>query len=323
MGASNVQIDVHLAQPGEDRVMAREVREGLGSDPKHLPSKYFYDERGSALFERITELPEYYLTRAELEILATRGSQIAALAGPRCALIEYGSGAGVKVRRLLDALDEPVASIPVDISHEQLARVADDLVAEYSRVAVRPVWADYTAPFQLPWIPAGVRRVAFFPGSTIGNFHPTEAAAFLNRVRRTIGPTGALILGVDRRKKPEVLEAAYNDAAGVTAEFTLNLLARLNRELGSDFDLAAFRHRAVYARERGRIETSLVSRRKQVVTIAGRRFAFAADEAIDVEISSKYTDARFDALAAAAGLRVARRWNDPRDWFGLRLLQSA
>ncbi|MGI8496128.1 MAG: L-histidine N(alpha)-methyltransferase, partial [Gemmatimonadaceae bacterium] len=230
-GSSMPAADERAAEyPGVSRSLRAEVLGGLTAEPKTLPPKLFYDATGAELFERITTLPEYYLTRAELEILDARAPEIAALAAPRAALVEYGSGAGVKVRLLLDAFAAartPLAAyVPIDISREQLADVAAQIAAEYPAVPVHLVCADYTAPLHLPDLPQRARRVAFFPGSTIGNFHPTEAAAFLRRVRRTVADDGALVLGVDRRKKAAVLNAAYDDAAGVTAAFNLNMLHR-------------------------------------------------------------------------------------------------
>ena len=304
-----------------------EVLRGLCATPKALPPKLFYDAAGAALFERITTLPEYYLTRAELEILDARVGEIAALAGPRSALVEYGSGAGVKVRRLLDAFaagGAPAAAyVPIDISREQLAAVAAQIAAEYPSVPVRPVCADYTAPLHIPDLPERARRVAFFPGSTIGNFHPTEAAAFLRRVRRTLGPGGALILGVDRRKDPRVLEAAYDDAAGVTAAFNRNLLARLNRELDADFDLARFRHRAVWNDAASRIEMHLQSTVAQAVHVAGEPIAFAPGETIWTESSYKYDAPRLDRLVAEGGFGLTRLWTDAEGRFWVAFLTGA
>jgi dimethylhistidine N-methyltransferase len=331
-----------------------EVLRGLRGDPKTLHPKLFYDARGAELFERICELEEYYPTRTELAILRANVGEIAAVGGPRTALVEYGSGAGVKVRLVLDALEEPAAYVPIDISREQLARVAHGLAAEYPRVLVAPLCADYTTPLRLPALPDGARRVAFFPGSTIGNFHPTEAAAFLRRLRRALGPDGALILGVDRRKDPRLLRAAYDDALGVTAEFNRNVLARLNRELGADFDLDAFPHRAVgndaagvtaafnlnalarLRRELGatfdagrfrhyafydpvahRIEMHLVSLGEQRVRVADEEIAFARGETIWTESSYKYDAASMSALLAGAGWAARATWHDPDDAFGL------
>ena len=311
------------ALPAPAPAVRDEVLRGLRGDPKTLPPKLFYDEAGAALFERITALDEYYLTRAELAVLRARVGEIAALAGPRCALVEYGSGAGVKVRLLLDALSAPAAYVPIDISREQLARVAAELAAAYPEVAVRPVCADYTAPLRLPPLPRGVRRLAFFPGSTIGNFHPTEAAAFLRRVARVVGPDGALLLGVDRRKDGRVLHAAYDDREGVTAAFNRNLLARLNRELGADFDLARFHHRAVWNRRASRIEMHLVSDASQAVHVAGEPIAFARGETIWTESSYKYDRARLDRLAAEGGFRIERLWTDEGERFWVAFLAVA
>ena len=305
-----------------DRSSRDEVVRGLLGNPKTLPPKLFYDATGAELFERITTLPEYYLTRAELEILEARAGEMADLAGPNSALIEYGSGAGVKVRLLLDALEAPVAYVPVDISREQLARVAGDLAADYPSVSVRPLWADYTTALHLPWLPTGVRRLAFFPGSTIGNFHPTEAIAFLQRVRRTVGPDGALVLGIDRTKSAAVLNAAYDDAAGVTAAFNLNMLVRLNRELGANFDPARFRHRAFFNSGASRVEMHLVSLEAQSVNVAGQRITFERGESIWTESSYKYDRARLERLVAAAGFRIERLWTDSGKQFWVTFLAA-
>jgi dimethylhistidine N-methyltransferase len=283
----------------------------------------FYDATGAQLFERITTLPEYYLTRAELEILRERAGEIAELAGPRCALVEYGSGAGTKVRLLVDALEQPVAYVPIDISHEQLAAVAGELAADYPDVCVRPLYADYTAPLELPALPTRARRLAFFPGSTIGNFHPAEAAAFLRRVRRTVGADGALILGVDRRKDAAVLHAAYDDAAGVTAAFNRNMLTRLNRDLGADFDVERFAHRARFDPQASRVEMHLVSLDDQVVHVAGERIAFQRGESIWTESSYKYDRERLDELVHAAGFTITRLWTDGEERFWVAFLTAA
>ena len=299
-----------------------EALSGLRAERKTLHPKLFYDAAGAELFERITTLDEYYLTRAELEILRARVGEIAALAGPNCALIEYGSGAGVKIRLLFDAFAEagmPIASyVPIDISREQLTAVASQLAEEYPDVPVHPVCADYTAQLRLPDLPQRARRVAFFPGSTIGNFHPAEAAAFLRRVRRTVAADGGLILGVDRRKARHLLEAAYDDPGGVTAAFNRNVLARLNRELGADFDLSSFDHRAVFDDAASRVEMHLVSRGAQTVELCGERIAFEAGETIWTESSYKYDLRRLTELAQASGFRIERLWTDAgeRFWVG-------
>ncbi|HEX5437988.1 MAG TPA: L-histidine N(alpha)-methyltransferase [Gemmatimonadaceae bacterium] len=309
--------------PPRDGALRAEVMRGLRGSPKTLPPKLFYDATGAQLFERICTLPEYYLTRSELEILRERAGEIAELAGARCALIEYGSGAGVKIRLLLDALEEPAAYVPVDISREQLAQVAGELAAEYPDVAVRPQCADYTAPLTLPSLPPDARRVAFFPGSTIGNFHPAEAAAFLHRVRHTVGAGGLLVLGVDRRKRASILNAAYNDAAGVTAAFNLNMLARLNREMDADFDLDAFEHRAAFNAKAGRVEMHLVSRRAQVLHVAGEPITFGRRETIWTECSYKYDRARLDRLVQTAGFSIARLWTDAPKQFWVAVLTAS
>ena len=299
-----------------------DVLRGLRGTPKTLPPKLFYDEVGAELFERISALPEYYLTRAELEILRARAGEIAALAGAGTALVEYGSGAGLKVRLLLDALEEPAAYVPIDISREQLARVSVELAAEYPAVAVRPVWADYTTPIALPPLPPDARHLAFFPGSTIGNFHPAEAAAFLRRVRRTVGVGGALVLGVDRRKDASVLNAAYGDAEGVTAEFNRNLLVRLNRELDAGFDVSRFAHYAFFDDDASRVEMHLVSLADQAVRIAGEEFTFATGESIWTESSYKYDRERLEQLVTSAGFRLTRLWTDAREQFWVGFLEA-
>jgi dimethylhistidine N-methyltransferase len=310
-----------------DPALCAEVLAGLALPRKALPPKLFYDAAGAALFERICDLGEYYLTRAELAILRAHAADVAARMGPRCALVEYGSGAGVKVRLLLDAFAAaaaPLAAyVPIDISREQLGRVAAETAAGYPGVRVEPVCADYTARFRLPPLPAGTRRLAFFPGSTIGNFHPAEAAAFLRRVRRAVGRDGALLLGVDRRKDARVLHAAYDDRDGVTAAFNLNVLARLNRELGADFDLGAFRHRAVWNARASRVEMHLVSTTAQAARVAGALVTFAPGETVWTESSYKYDRPRLDRLVARGGFRAERLWTDAGERFWVALLGAA
>ena len=297
-----------------------EVLRGLLSTPKTLPPKLFYDRAGARLFEAICELPEYYLTRTELGILERRAGEIASLCGDRTALIEYGSGAGTKVRLLLDALVNPAAYVPVDISMEQLAAVAAERARQYPNLRVAPVNADYTTRFTLPALPDEARRVAFFPGSTIGNLHPAEATAFLHRIRMAVGPNGALILGVDRRKDAHVLHAAYNDAAGVTAAFNLNLLTRLNRELNATFDLSTFRHWAHFNDDASRIEMHLESMIAQQVCVGGASIVFERGETILTECSYKYDREMLDAVIRPAGFEVEKLWTDERDWFWVGFL---
>ncbi len=254
----------------------------------------------------------------------TRMPSIAQAAGPRVHVVEFGSGSGRKTELLLDGLEAPVAYTPIEISRTALMDSVTRLGQSFPDVEMLPVCADFTRPVPLPTAAQRSQRtLVFFPGSTLGNFDDLDAVQLLTSMRGTMGEGGCALIGIDLDKDPAVIEAAYNDLAGVTAAFTLNLLARLNREIGSDFDLDGFHHHAVYSRERMRIETALISDRAQTVTIGARRFAFAAGEALHVEISQKYTDASFAALAARAGLRVTHGWNDRTDAFGLRLLQPA
>ncbi len=308
-------------RPSTDNITG-DVLRGLSGTPKRLPSKYFYDRRGSDLFEQITLQPEYYLTRVELALFADDAADIARAVGAQAHVVEYGSGSGRKTRLLLDALEDPVAYTPVEISRSALLDSVERLEREFDEVEMLPVCGDFTEPVPLPRPSREAQRVlVFFPGSTLGNFTHAEGVHLMQGMRQTMGAHGSALIGIDLQKSADILEAAYNDAAGVTAEFTLNLLVRLNRDIGSNFDLDAFRHGAIYVPSAGRIETFLDSQCEQVVTVAGQRFHFAAGEAMQVEYSHKYTDASFAALASQAGLRVVRQWNDDRNWFGLRLLQ--
>jgi dimethylhistidine N-methyltransferase len=283
---------------------------GLTATPKRLPPKYFYDAEGSRLFERITELPEYYPTRCELALLREHAPAIAALLAPRCALIEFGSGSSRKVRTLLASAPDVAAYVPVDISGEFLNQEAAALRREFPRLAVYPVAADFSVPFDLPAAIAALPRAGFFPGSTIGNFEPHDAAGFLRHAGRMLGANAVLVVGVDLVKDSDILNAAYNDAAGVTAQFNLNLLARMNRELGANFDPAAFEHHAFYNRERHRIEMHLASVRRQKVRIAGTTVEFRAGETIHTENSYKYTIDSFGALARGSGWTPLQVWSD-------------
>ena len=311
------------ARAGATHEVREAVLDGLRSSPRTLPPWLFYDRMGAWLFERICELDEYYLTRAELEILAVRAPEIATLIGPSCAFIEYSSGAGRKIRFLLDAAERPAAYLPVDISREQLKRVAAQIAAAYPDIRVAPVCADYAARLRIPPMRRATRRVAFFPGSTIGNFHPPEAIAFLQRVRHAIGATGALILGVDRRKPAAILDAAYNDATGVTAAFNMNLLARLNRELHATFHPWRFRHRAFFNHEASRVEMHLESTTDQVVYVADEPIGFERGETIRTECSYKYDRERLVELVGAAGFAIERLWSDADDRFWVAFLTVA
>src|SRR5436190_1155835 len=272
----------------EDSSFTRDVMAGLTARPKRMSPKYFYDEAGSKLFEEITELPEYYPTRCELAILRTHGAEITRMLPKGSALIEFGSGSTRKVRILLDSTSTIAAYVPVDISAQMLAQEAAQLEQDYPGLKVWPVAADITTSFRLPKGIAGMARAGFFPGSTIGNFEPHQASAFLQNAARILGPGSTLVVGVDLAKDAHILNAAYDDAAGVTAKFNLNLLARMNRELGADFNLDAFRHQAFYNEERGRVEMHLVSRKRQKVSLCGHTFDFGEAETIHTESSYKY-----------------------------------
>jgi dimethylhistidine N-methyltransferase len=297
---------------------------GLSQHPKVLPCKFFYDRDGSHLFDRICELPEYYPTRTECRILEQRAGAIARLLGPHVRLVEFGSGAGIKIRLLLRALAQPAGYIPVDISRGHLLTAASSLAAEFPNLRVAPVCADYTKPFALPVIRGRISRktAGFFPGSTIGNFTAAEATSFLNLTRRLFGPSSMMIIGVDIPKDERLLHAAYNDAAGVTAAFNLNLLCRINRELHGTFDLAAFVHDARWNEASSRVEMYLVSTRKQTVTVAGRSFAFDIGETIHTENSHKYSIDSFRALAREAGYVPLEAWTDEQQLFSVHVLAA-
>ena len=301
----------------QDDVFLADVLDGLSRPRKSLPCKYFYDSEGSALFDSICTLDEYYPTRTETALLHDRAGEIAALAGQGATLVELGSGSSVKVRILLDALDAPAMYVPVDISRDHLIAAAARLAGDYPSITVVPVAADYVRGFALPRGVAPERTMAFFPGSTIGNFRPAEALGFLRGLGQRLGKGARLLIGVDLRKDPAVLEAAYNDARGVTAAFNLNLLARINRELGGGFDLDRFAHRALYDPVRGRIEMHLESLADQTVGIAGHAIRFAKGETIHTENSYKYSVRGFRRLGARAGWRAEQSWTDGGGLFSL------
>ena len=296
-----------------------EVLAGLSSSPRSLPCKFFYDERGADLFQKICELPEYYITRTETELLRRYGGEMAESIGANVELIGFGTGAGIKTRMLLERLDNPIAYVPVDISKQRLIDSAIELSRAMPALEILPVCGDYLQELQLPKPLRKPDHVAvFFPGSTIGNLDPDVAADFLRRVCRLCGKSGGLIIGVDLQKSREVLEAAYNDSAGVTAEFNLNLLVRANRELDADFDLSRWRHQAIYNQRDGRIEMHLISQAEQTVHVGGRAFTFARGEKIVTEYSYKHTLEGFTRLAASAGFREASRvWTDPKRLFAV------
>ena len=300
------------------------VQRGLRSQPKRLPSWLFYDERGSQLFEAICEQPEYYLTRCEIALMAAHAGDMADVLGEDVRLVEYGSGNAVKTRMLLEHLHMPVSYVPVEISPEPLRRCVHQLAERFPDLPVQPHLGDFTRPLRLPIPPRAPRRtVLYFPGSTIGNFEAREAAELLRKMRSEMGEAGGILIGADLKKDAATIEAAYNDRAGITVEFTLNMLVRLNREIGSDFDLASFRHRAHYNAMAGRIETFLVSTRDQKVRVGKQQVTFALDEAMQVEYSCKYSHEDFAALAGKAGLEVAHAWSDPQDMFAVYYLVRA
>ena len=297
-----------------------DVLTGLRSRRKSIPSKYLYDPRGSRLFDRICALEEYYLTRTELAILREHLPGIAEVLGPGVRVIEPGAGSGIKTELLLEGLVDPVEYLPIELSEEALDAAVDRLARRFPSLAILPIAADFTEPIDLAGgvLPAR-RNVVFFPGSTIGNFAPPDAARLLRALGTTAGPDGAVLVGVDFKKDVRVLERAYDDESGVTAEFNLNLLRRINRELGADFRLDAFRHAAPYDAVCGRIEMRLVSRSEQRVRIAEEVFEFARDEWILTELCHKYEPREFEELLRIAGLQTAGMWTDPGGWFGMFL----
>jgi dimethylhistidine N-methyltransferase len=313
------KLRLHDLAPEQDDFLGA-VLDGLGRPRKTLPCKFFYDEAGSALFDAICEQPEYYPTRTELGILAAAAGEIADLAGRGGALVEYGSGSSLKTRLLLDAL-APALYMPIDISREHMLAACHTLAQDYPALHLMAVCADYTRPFRLPPTAPQNRRLAFFPGSSIGNFAPLEALRFLKQVAQQLSGDDGLLIGVDLKKDPAVLNAAYNDAAGVTAAFNLNLLTRCKRELGADFDLDGFAHRAFYNAAAGRVEMHLESRRDQTVTVAGHTFTFAAGETVHTENSYKYEPDEFQRLAGQAGFELQRTWTDPGRLFGVLYLR--
>ena len=313
----------HDEHPAPEDLRAA-VIEGLSKPQKSLPAKFFYDEEGSRLFDEICRLEEYYPMRTEIALLQAHGGEIAALAGPLCQLIEFGSGSSIKTRTVLDALDDPAAYVPIDISREHLLRAADELAAAYPAVEVMAVCADYS---QLSDVPDSTRyprarKIAFFPGSSIGNFTHDQAIDFLIRVS-SIAAGGALIIGVDLKKDPAILNAAYNDSRGVTAAFNRNLLVRINRDLAAEFDVESFAHEAFYSEALGRVEMHLVSTRNQTIRIDGHEIEFAEGESIHTENSYKYSIEEFAEIAARAGFTPTKVWTDEAELFSIHYLDTA
>ena len=320
MGAAGDYRFFDLAHSSAD--MRKEVIAGLTHEPKFISPKYFYDERGSALFEAITRLPEYYLTRTEMSLFDVCLPEVRRLMGEGGCLVEYGSGSSRKSRRLLDSL-RPAIYLPLDISRRHLERTARKLHKDYPQLCVYPVCVDITEPFTLPDIAAGRKKLGFFPGSSIGNMEPESAPSFLRHAAKALGAGGRFLIGADRKKNIDVLEAAYNDSAGLTAEFNLNVLSHLNAKLSADFDLGAFRHLAAYNREAGCVQMHLQSLADQALRIDGHEIDLRRGEAIHTENSYKYDYAQFVALAEQGGFRVESSWSDDDAYFTIFLLQVA
>jgi L-histidine Nalpha-methyltransferase len=318
--ASSAAAQIRIA-PEAQSAFARDVIAGLKAPRKHIAPKYFYDEAGSALFERITQLPEYYPTRTELQILATHAPDIGQLVAPGAALIEFGTGTSTKARILLQAIPNFASYVPVDIAEDFLRREAAEVERDFPNLKVLPVVADFTTQFELPEEVRAQPQVGFFPGSTIGNFEPHEACAFLQRVAKVLSPGAVLIVGVDTVKATPVLNAAYNDKAGVTAAFNRNLLVRINRELGGNFRPECFEHHAFFNRDLKRIEMHLASMKRQKVRVAGETIDFRAGETIHTENSYKYSVEAFRALARGAGWKPLAAWTDPAKYFAVHALR--
>jgi dimethylhistidine N-methyltransferase len=306
----------------DDNLMQKEVAEGLSKSQKQLPSKYFYDEKGSDLFEQIARLDEYYLTRCEKEILQKNIKEIADYIGSYVMLIELGSGSSYKTRFLLEELSDLSTYIPVDISEEFLLKTVNRLRLEYPKISIIPVFADYTSRFELP-ITEGSRQkqVVFFPGSTIGNFDPQEAQEFLRNIAGITGENSEMLIGVDLKKEIDVLESAYNDQQGVTAEFNKNILAHINRQLDANFEIEKFRHKAFYNEEAGRIEMHLVSTDKQMVCVGDHEIGFEEGESIHTENSYKYSLEEFEELVAD-WYSIEKVWTDEKNYFSMHYLKK-
>lgn len=298
-----------------------EVIQGLQKEPKSLPPKFFYDQQGSILFDQICDLDEYYLTRTETKIIQDNIKDIIKTVGSNCLLIEYGSGSSVKIRMILDHLPDLAAYVPVDISKEHLFNTVEDLNRSYPNLEIYPLWADFTQPFFLPLLSNGFsQKLAYFPGSTIGNFYPHQAVDFMRNVSALVGPGGGLLIGIDLQKDPDILHLAYNDRSGITAAFNLNMLSHINRKFQGDFDERQFEHRAFYNQQAGRIEMHLISKQDQVVTVSGSAFKFLRGESILTEVSYKYTLEGFAQIASQAGFYTHTVWLDPKKYFSVQYL---
>ncbi len=316
----------HASSPQEkqsdvDSDFAADVIAGLSQSQKSIPCKYLYDQRGSQLFEAITKTPEYYPTRTETALLEKHASEIADLMGAGAHLIEFGSGSSIKVRIILDAAPGLASYVPVDISHDHLMEAAASIAKDYPNLQVLPVTADFTQPFSFPESVRAGRKIGFFPGSTIGNFTTKEAESFLSNAARMLDAGGGLLIGADLIKDSKILNAAYNDEGGVTSKFSLNLLQRINREIGGNFDASRFRHHARYNPDTERVEIFIESREKQTVRINGEHFDFKAGERIHTENSHKYDIEKFQTLARKSGFSPRKVWVDDEDLFSVHYLE--
>lgn len=301
--------------------MCEEIVKGLNKSQKELPAKLFYDEKGSQLFDQITELDAYYPTRTETKIMKEFIGEIEEEIGPNSLLIEYGSGSSVKTKILLDNLQDLAGYVTIDISGEHLIKTAEQLKIEYPHITIYPVCADYTKPFDLPELEQDVwQKVAYYPGSTIGNFYPDDAVKFMDRIGNTVGQGGGFLIGVDLQKETAVLNLAYNDPEKVTAAFNLNSLVHLNREYDGDFILNCFKHDAFYNEDKGRIEMHLVSLENQAANVCGEKFEFSEGETIRTEVSYKYTIGSFSDLAERSGFEVKKVWMDSNKMFSVQYL---
>ncbi|RUM51975.1 MAG: L-histidine N(alpha)-methyltransferase [Methylococcus sp.] len=317
------QVSLMDLEPAADD-LTREVLHSLGETPHRLSCRFFYDETGAKLFSKICNLKEYYLTRTELQIMNEYLGEIRHCVGPKAAIIEFGSGSGQKTELLLESLERPWCYAPVDISREQLVELAERMSARFPDLWVQPVCADYNTPFNLDGIiEADARRIVYFPGSTIGNLVPEQAITMLRRMKGLVGDRGAILLGLDLAKSREIIEPAYNDSEGLTAAFNLNALKHVNRVTGTDFNVSAFEHRAIYRPEQYRVEMHLISSANQTVRINGQCIRLEKGNHIVTEYSYKYPLEVFDRLLATAGLRRIRTWFDRNRWFSLQFIQSS
>lgn len=302
---------------------AEAVIEGLSAPTKQIPCRFLYDARGSELFEEITELDEYYPTRTEIGLLENHGQQISDLAGPGCALVEFGSGSSRKTNILIEHMDKLAAYVPIDIADEALTEAADRLESRFPELEVLPVHADFHQGIDLPERINGAPKLGFFPGSTIGNFDCGGVERFLSDAKALLGKESAFLVGVDLKKSPDILLPAYDDAKGVTSEFILNLLRRINNELDGDLDVSKFDHESIYNEEAGRVELYIVSREDQQISVLGHTFPLKKGERIHTENSHKFSIQEFQSLAAKSGWKPAQVWTDERDLFSLHYLEAA